>query len=152
MSGWVNILLSSVPDTLEPFKRILKIVIPSLLITIFLVNSGALGWLSQLASPLTHMLGLPSSSCLVIVSGLPSMMVGIATAGPLVINGGITPLEVVRTLVITSSIHSLYTVVRMSFPVNISLFGPKLGSMVTGVAGLMELTALPVLAILLSMN
>jgi hypothetical protein len=45
------------------------------------------------------------------------MMVGIATAGPLVINGTITPLEAIRTLVITSLIHNLYAVFRMSFPV-----------------------------------
>jgi len=148
-SGWTNLLRSSVMDTLAPFNRILKIVIPSLFIAILLINSGVLGRLSQMASPLTHILNLPSSSCLVIVSGLPSMMVGIATAGPLVASGGITPLEAVRTLVITSLLHSLYTVLRMSFPVNISLFGPKLGGIVTGVTALMELVALPVLAVLL---
>jgi len=148
-SGWTNLLRSSVMDTLAPFNRILKIVIPSLFIAILLINSGVLGRLSQMASPLTHILSLPSSSCLVIVSGLPSMMVGIATAGPLVASGGITPLEAVRTLVITSLLHSLYTVLRMSFPVNISLFGPKLGGIVTGVTALMELVALPVLAVLL---
>lgn len=150
--GWANLLRSSLMDTFDPFGRILKIVIPSLLLAISLINSGILAGLSHLANPLTHMLNLPSSSCLVIVSGWPSMMVGIATAGPLVINGIITPLEAIRTLVITSLIHNLYTVLRMSLPVNISLFGPKLGGIVTGVAGLMELTALPVVAILLSLN
>ena len=151
-SGWANLLRSSVTDTIAPFRRILKIVIPSVFAAILFINSGFLGWLSHMASPLTHLLGLPSSSCLVIVSGLPSMMVGIATAGPLVINGSMTPLEAIRTLVITSLIHSLYTVLRMSFPVNISLFGPKLGGVITGVAGLMELTALPVIAILLNID
>lgn len=150
--GWAILLRSSAMDTLEPFMRILKIVIPSLLIAILLINSGVFAWLSHLPNPLTHILNLPSSSGLVIVSGWPSMMVGIATAGPLVINGTITPLEAIRTLVITSLIHNLYTALRMSLPVNISLFGPKLGGIVTGVAGLMELIALPVFAILLSID
>lgn len=146
--GWTDLLMESITDTLAPFSRILKIVIPTLLIAIWLINTGVLGWLSKLASPLTHMLGLPSSSCLVIISGLPSMMVGISTAGPLVTSGGITLLEVIKTLIITSLLHGLYNVVRMSFPINITLFGPKLGSMVTCVGGLMEFTALPVLLFL----
>jgi hypothetical protein len=148
--GWAILLRSSARDTLRPFTRILKLVIPSLLIAILLVNSGILAGLSHLQSPLTRLLNLPASSGLVIVSGWPSMMVGIATAGPLVMNGAITPLEAIGTLVITSLIHNLYTALRMSLPVNISLFGPKLGGIVTGVAGLMELIALSVFALLLS--
>jgi hypothetical protein len=146
--GWAILLRSSARDTLEPFMRILKLVIPSLLIAILLINSGILSGLSHLHSPLTHLLNLPSSSGLVIVSGWASMMVGIATAGPLVINGAITPLEAIGTLVITSLIHNVYTLLRMSLPVNISLFGPKLGGIITGVAGLMELIALSVFALL----
>lgn len=150
--SWGNLLKTSVTDTLAPFCRMLKFIIPTLFIAILLMHTGISVWLSELAAPLTSMLNLPSSSCLVIISGLPSMMVGIVTAGPLIMNGDMTPMDVLRTLVITSLLHSLYNVVRMSFPVNISLFGARLGAMVTGVAGLTELAALPVLLFLSGMD
>ncbi len=150
--GRIRLLKASVTDTLIPFKRILKIVIPTLLITTLMIHSGISDWLSELAAPLADMSDLPTSSCLVIISGLPSMMVGIAAAGPLLMSGSITAMDAIRTLIITSLFHSLYNVIRMSFPVNISLFGPRLGAMVTCAAGLTELAALPILSFLSGMK
>jgi hypothetical protein len=147
-AGWADLLGKSMADTLPPLKRILKIAIPTLLIAVILMNTGVLTWLSKLAAPLTRLVGLPASSCLVIISGLPSMMVGISTAGPLVTTGTITPLGAIRTLITAAWFHSIYNIIRMSFPINVSLFGPKLGGMVALVAGIIEFSALPVLTFL----
>jgi hypothetical protein len=138
-SGWIDLLIKSFKESIFTIVRILSKVIPTLLITLYLLNSGALTSLSEIAEPLTLLFNLPSSSCIVIISGLPSMIMGIASAEPLISGQVITTMEALQSLIITSILHSLYNIIRLSLPVNISLFGPILGAQITIIAAIMEI-------------
>lgn len=138
-SGWIDLLVKSFKESTSTIVRILSKVIPTLLITLYLLNSGALTSLSEIAEPLTLLFNLPSSSCIVIISGLPSMIMGIASAEPLITGQVITTMEALQSLIITSILHSLYNIIRLSIPVNISLFGPMLGAQITIIAAIMEI-------------
>jgi len=138
-----------IAKTLGLFTRVSLIVVPTLLIMLFLMDTGALTWISNQASPMTALLGLPSSASMVIVSGIPSMMIGIATAGPLALSGGLTAPEAVRTLLMTALLHNLYNEFRVSLPLNISFFGFKLGFTVIIVDIFLDISAISALLMLI---
>ncbi|MBF0377484.1 MAG: hypothetical protein HQK72_08355 [Desulfamplus sp.] len=147
-SGWINLLIVSVKDTVISFKRLLIKIIPTLLIAVLLLNAGLVEWLSRFSAPFTKIVGLPPASCFVIISGLPSMIAGITSAKPLITSGVITSIETVKILILTYMLHSLYNIIRMSLPVNITLFGTALGCQVTLISFILEFISIPVFFIL----
>ncbi len=114
-------LKENLTNTLKHFLRITAI----LAVTIFLVslffNSGILKMIGASNSP----------SLLIAVAGASSTIAGFGTAGLFLSKGQITGSDAMLALMVGLLIHRIVEMLRLSLPLNVSLFGPGLGTRLT---------------------
>lgn len=109
------------------FFRILAILAPSIFIVMLLLELGFLELLNRLCEPVLVTFNLSSSGLVIIVAGTSSMIAGIGIAGSLIAKNIIDKYSALLFIFIASLFHTIVELVRIFLPLNISLFGVKLG-------------------------
>ncbi len=115
-------LKDNLVNTLKHFVRISII----LAITIFLVSL-------VLSSGFIKIFGLNAKTpqVVIVLAGTGSTIAGFGTAGLLLSKGQISESSAMLALMIAMIFHRVIEVLRFSFPLNVSLFGPRLGTRLT---------------------
>lgn len=111
---------------------------------LFMHTDNINGILSGVA-PVLHKVNLTAAGVLVILAGIPTMIAAIGVAGTLLQNGALVAEEIIFTLLVASFFHNIYDAVSRVLPTNLSIFGVKLGVIVT-VVGTVVYLAMVVLA------
>ena len=146
---WPQIIRRSLKEALRQLLRILKVFAPTLFVALLLIKSGLMNVLAMAANPLSNAVGLPPTALVLIVAAAPSTIAGISTAGALVAAGDLTQGQAVLSLIVAHFFNRLYMMARTWFPLNLAIFGAKLGGRI-GVASLItEFTWLPWFAVFL---
>ncbi|MBP2662226.1 MAG: nucleoside recognition domain protein [Firmicutes bacterium] len=83
------------------------------------------------AAPVLHKVNLTAAGVLVILAGIPTMIAAIGVAGTLLQSGALVAEEIIFTLLVASFFHNVYDAVSRVLPTNVSIFGVKLGVVVT---------------------
>ena len=128
---WVQILAQASKSAILQLLKIMKVLVPSLFVALLLIKSGAMDALGLAVSPITAALGLPSAAFLLIVTATPSTIAGVSMAGALILAGDLTHAQAVLSLVIAHFFNRQYLLLRTWMPINISVFGGKLGSRIS---------------------
>ena len=146
---WKQVIGHSLKSAFWQMLKIMKVLIPSLFVALLLIKSGAMNAVGLAVSPITNALGLPAAAFLLIVTATPSTIAGVSMAGALISAGDITHAQAVLSLVIAHFFNRQYLLVRTWLPLNISVFGAKLGGRVSLAAFFAEFTWVPWFALFL---
>jgi hypothetical protein len=119
--------LSLIRLSLVQFARIAAVFVPVTLAFAVLINIKQASALLDRLDPIFSAWGLPSTSLLVVVAGLPSKISGIAALGPIYQNGLLTSKEVIVTLLLAAVFHACYEFFASFMPANLAIFGPSRG-------------------------
>jgi len=128
---WREKLIVAARRTLPAFRRLALVFMPVTLLVSILLHTPLMDQMMRQVNPALNYLGLPGVTIIVITTGVMSMIAGIATLGPILQAGLVTPYEAITTLLIASVLHYLYEFWSGGLPTNISIFGPKLGGKVS---------------------
>ena len=82
-------------------------------------------------APVLHKVNLTAAGVLVILAGIPTMIAAIGVAGTLLQSGALVAEEIIFTLLVASFFHNVYDAVSRVLPTNVSIFGVKLGVILT---------------------
>ncbi|MCL6559091.1 MAG: hypothetical protein K6U74_09870 [Firmicutes bacterium] len=124
-------IVTSLKTAVKQFYRLALVFMPVTLFSGAMLKHPAVIELLGKIAPLLDRVGLPAPALLAIAAGIPSMMAGIATMGPVVKQGLLTEQEVLVTLLIVSILHSFYELFSSVMATNISIFGANLGFRLT---------------------
>lgn len=112
--------------------KMLKRIVPTMLITLFLVSVAVelnlFDSFSTIFEPLTNILGLESEVVLISATEIVNTYSGLILAGSLLDKGLITRKGVLIALLLGTVVSFSTRFVKHSLPLHVSLFGPKLGS------------------------
>lgn len=115
-----------VKDGVNASLKVLRRIIPRLVV-VYLLVAVALGM--NLFDPLKNLdfAGIPGEASVIIAIGFADTVSGIATAGSLLSEGAINPVQAVVALLIASLVSMSLIFFRHSLPGKIAYFGPRLG-------------------------
>ncbi|TWH49164.1 hypothetical protein [Sporomusa sp. KB1] len=82
-------------------------------------------------APGLHGVHLTAAGALVILAGIPTLIAAIGVAGTLLQSGALVAEEIIFTLLVASFFHNVYDAVSRVLPTNVSIFGVKLGVILT---------------------
>ncbi len=112
--------------------KLLKRIVPTMFITLFLVSAAMelnlFDSFSTILEPLTNILGLKSEVVLISATEIVNTYSGLILAGSLLDKGLITTKGVLIALLLGTVVSFSTRFVKHSLPLHVSLFGPKLGS------------------------
>ena len=112
--------------------KMLKRIVPTMFITLFLVSVAVelnlFDSFSTILGPLTNSLGLESEVVLISATEIVNTYAGLILAGSLLGEGLISPKGVLIALLLGNVVSFSARFVKHSLPLHVSLFGPKLGS------------------------
>nr|QNO53817.1 hypothetical protein LLJJBFGJ_00009 [Methanosarcinales archaeon ANME-1 ERB6] len=112
--------------------RMLKRIVPTMFITLFLVSVtmelNLFESFSAILEPVTSILGLESEIALISATEIVNTYAGIILAGSLLGEGLISTKGVLIALLLGTVVSFSARFVKHSLPLHVSLFGPKLGS------------------------
>jgi hypothetical protein len=124
-------IIDAAKGSLPTFGRIIAMFVPVTFLVITLMQTETvIQWLS-LVDPVLRQFGLPAPVLIVITTGMFSMVAGIGTLGPFLQSGIVTPVEAIAALLLASAIHYFLSFWSSNLPLNVSFFGPRLGSKVS---------------------
>lgn len=124
-------IIDAAKGSLPTFGRIIAMFVPVTFLVITLMQTETvIQWLS-LVDPVLRQFGLPAPVLIVITTGMFSMVAGIGTLGPFLQSGIVTPVEAIAALLLASAIHYFLSFWYSNLPLNVSFFGPRLGSKVS---------------------
>jgi hypothetical protein len=129
---WLATTYAILKDTFGEFFQIVRVLIPTGIVLILLIDLGISTVVSSILDPIMNLVSLPSFTIIVLASALVSQIAVITSAGTLVAMDGITTIQCLLILFIARAIHLGIGYLKTSLPTNISLFGPVLGPRVTG--------------------
>ncbi|MFO7968150.1 MAG: nucleoside recognition domain-containing protein [Archaeoglobaceae archaeon] len=142
-------LEQKVKDGVKASMKVLRRIIPRLVIVYVLV-AIALGL--NLFEPLKSIdfAGIPGEASVIIAVGFADTVSGLATAGSLLSEGTIAPIQAVIALLLASLVSLSLVFFRHSLPGKIAYFGPKLGLKIAALTTLLDVifTAIVVLVLL----
>ena len=111
--------------------KLLKRIVPTMLITLFLVSVAMelnlFESFSAILEPVTSILGLESEIALISATEIVNTYAGIILAGSLLGEGLISTKGVLIALLLGTVVSFSARFVKHSLPLHVSLFGPKLG-------------------------
>lgn len=138
-----------VKDGIKASIKILRRILPRLLVVYMLV-AVAMGL--DLFEPLKNMdfAGIPGEASVIIAVGFADTVSGLATAGSLLSEGTITPIQAVIALLLASLVSMSLVFFRHSLPGKIAYFGPKLGLKIAALTTILDVifTAIVILVLL----
>jgi len=112
--------------------KMLKRIVPTMFITLFLVSVAMelnlFQSFSAILEPLTNILGLESEIALISATEIVNTYAGIILAGSLLGEGLISTKGVLIALLLGTVVSFSTRFVKHSLPLHVSLFGPRLGS------------------------
>ena len=127
----VGIKKSAVNKSAKSTYRMLKRIVPTMFITLFLVSVAMELTLfksfSAILEPVTSILGLESEIALISATEIVNTYAGIILAGSLLSEGLISTKGVIIALLLGTVVSFSARFVKHSLPLHVSLFGPKLG-------------------------
>lgn len=142
-------LEQKVRDGVKASMKVLRKIIPRLVIVYVLV-AIALGL--NLFEPLRGIdfAGIPGEASVIIAVGFADTISGLATAGSLLSEGTIAPIQAVIALLLASLVSMSLVFFRHSLPGKIAYFGPKLGLKIAALTTILDVifTAIAVLVLL----
>lgn len=120
-------------NTIRPFTQMLVIFLIFSFLALWLVE---IGFIESMISKFTFLLDFlkiaPSPTAILAIStGTISMLAAIASMGSAFQTGLVNFPQVVVTLLVASFLHNLYELWSYDLPINISIFGSKLGTKVS---------------------
>ena len=120
-------------NTIQPFKQMVIIFLFFSFLALWLVEIGVIDSIISKFKFLLDFLRLaPSSTAILAIStGTVSMLAAIASIGSAFQTGLVNFHQVVLTLLVASFLHNLYELWSHDLPINISIFGSKLGTKVS---------------------
>lgn len=127
-------------NSLPTLKRILPIVVVTLLLLEGLVRFGLLEVIAQIFNPALHLMGLPGEAIAPIMAHLSHSSAGYAAVASLLDSGLITGKQALITLLIGSAAVITMIYLRYSISIYVGLFG-KFGAKVAGIAYLSSMAA-----------
>ena len=123
---------SAVNKSAKSTYKMLKRIVPTMFITLFLVSVAMelnlFESFSAILEPVTNILGLESEVALISATDIVNTYAGIILAGSLLSEGLISTKGVLIALLLGTVVSFSARFVKHSLPLHISLFGPKLGS------------------------
>ena len=123
---------SAVNKSAKSTYKMLKRIVPTMFITLFLVSVALelnlFESFSAILEPVTNILGLESEVALISATDIVNTYAGIILAGSLLSEGLISTKGVLIALLLGTVVSFSARFVKHSLPLHVSLFGPKLGS------------------------
>ncbi|MFW6235481.1 MAG: iron chelate uptake ABC transporter family permease subunit, partial [Desulfovibrionales bacterium] len=138
--GWQTALTSGI----KQFVRIAGIFVPCMLVIAMLLNLPLTRTtIEDLGGVLTQV-GLAESSVVVVITALPSMMSGFATAIASIQQGVLSHQQIVPLIFLSAIGHALFSAFSPFLPTNMAIFGPQCGASLTFASLSIRLTCLVV--------
>jgi hypothetical protein len=109
------------------FLRTAKVLLPFTFLAVALLKLDFVNDFFLLVKPVFHFLNLPAQAFLIVSIGTISSIGALASLAPLVKSQVLNPIQTVITLLIALFFHRLFEFWRHELPLNISIFGAKLG-------------------------
>jgi len=123
---------SALNKSAQSTYKMLKRIVPTMFITLFLVSVAMelnlFDSFSAILGPLTNILGLESEVVLISATEIVNTYAGMILAGSLMGEGLISTKGVLIALLLGTVVSFSARFVKHSLPLHVSLFGPKLGS------------------------
>lgn len=126
-----NKIIDAVKRSLPTFGRLIAVFVPVTFLVITLIQTEAVKHCLALVDPVLRQFGLPAPVLIVITTGMFSTIAAIGTLGPFLQAGIVTPLEALAALLFASVLHYFLSFWCDDIPLNVSFFGPHLGSRVS---------------------
>lgn len=130
--GQVGDKKSALNKSAKSTCKMLKRIVPTMFITLFLVSVAMelnlFDSVSAILEPLTNILGLESEVVLISATEIVNTYSGLILAGSFLDKGLITTKGVLIALLLGTVVSFSTRFVKHSLPLHVSLFGPKLGS------------------------
>ncbi len=124
----LDLVKTSLRNTLPSIKRIAMITAPVTLITFILLEAGLFARLSEKIQFLTAVFPVPVEGMSVIAAYFGHYVAGYTVAGSLLSSGALTIREIIMTLLTAKVLASVVFAIRHSTPYYIGIFGPGLGA------------------------
>jgi hypothetical protein len=128
---WWDKISGALKSSLPTFGRLIVVFVPVTFLVITLMQTEVVKEGLTLVDPVLRQLGLPAPVLIVITTGMFSTIAGIGTLGPFLQSGIITPAQGVAALLFASALHYFISLWSEDIPLNVSFFGPQLGSKVS---------------------
>lgn len=145
-TSWWKRVFGAGQRALPAFGRVAAVFMPVTLLVLVLMQTEFVKQILAQVDPILSYFGLPGPMLLVITTGVLSMVAAIGALGPMLQVGLVTPTQAVIALLFASALHYLYEFWSDDIPINISIFGPKLGGKVS-LANLIVLESFTCLAL-----
>lgn len=129
---WIDTGTIIIMATLREFFQVAKVLIPTGVLFIVLLDLGISTVASSVLGPIMDYVHLPSFTVVVLASAFVSQIAVITSAGTLIAMDDVTVIQCLLILFIARAIHLGIGYLKTSLPTNISLFGPSFGPRVTG--------------------
>ncbi|MGB4505125.1 MAG: hypothetical protein WBI44_09600 [Syntrophaceticus sp.] len=133
-----NKAIDAAKSSLPTFGRLIAVFVPVTFLVITLMHTEVVQQYLALVDPALRKFGLPAPVLIVITTGMFSTIAAIGTLGPFLQVGIVTPVQGIAALLFASALHYFLSFWCDDIPLNVSFFGPRLGSKVS-VANLLVL-------------
>lgn len=133
-----NKAIDAAKSSLPTFGRLIAVFVPVTFLVITLMQTEVVQQYLALVDPALRKFGLPAPVLIVITTGMFSTIAAIGTLGPFLQVGIVTPVQGIAALLFASALHYFLSFWCDDIPLNVSFFGPRLGSKVS-VANLLVL-------------
>jgi hypothetical protein len=128
---WWKKVIGAAKRSLPTFGRLIAVFVPVTFVVITLMQAETVKQCLTLVDPVLRQFGLPAPLLIVITTGMFSTIAAIGTVGPFLQMGIVTSVQAIAALLFVSVLHHLYGFFCSDIPLNISLFGPRLGGRVS---------------------
>ncbi|RXE56917.1 nucleoside recognition protein [Methanoculleus taiwanensis] len=126
-SGW-EVLDAAWQSAKRTLRRILPIMIPTLIIVAFLIELGVFDAISSYLSDISTYFPVPVGGLSIIAAKFGSFVAAASVASALLVAGEITGREVIITLLVGNLLSSFVLALRWFGSFYIAIFGPRLGT------------------------
>lgn len=126
-----NKAIDAAKSSLPTFGRLIAVFVPVTFLVITLMQTEVVQQYLALVDPALRKFGLPAPVLIVITTGMFSTIAAIGTLGPFLQVGIVTPVQGIAALLFASALHYFLSFWCDDIPLNVSFFGPRLGSKVS---------------------
>jgi hypothetical protein len=116
---------------IKQFLRIASVFVPCILIIAVLLNLPPAHSFIEGLGALLAQIGLPRAGIVVVLTALPSMMGGFATAIASIHQGTLSHEQIVPVIFLAAFGHALFSAFSHFLPTNMAIFGPRRGARLT---------------------
>jgi hypothetical protein len=128
---WWDKMIGAAKSSLPTFGRLIVVFVPVTFLVITLMQTETVKQCLALVDPALRQFGLPAPVLIVITTGMFSTIAAIGTLGPFLQVGIVTPAQGIAALLFASALHYFISFWCDDIPLNVSFFGPHLGSKVS---------------------